>query len=51
MRNTPKKKSAETIARLTDKALTAREAGRRLLALAGTTPKMEGVLRTRVGKL
>lgn len=30
------------------KALIAREAGRRLLALAGTAPEMEAVRRTRV---
>jgi Arc/MetJ family transcription regulator len=30
------------------KALIAREAGRRLLALAGTAPKMETIRRTRV---
>jgi hypothetical protein len=32
------------------KALIAREAGRRLVALAGTAPNLEKVRRTRVGK-
>jgi metal-responsive CopG/Arc/MetJ family transcriptional regulator len=32
------------------KALIAREAGRRLLALAGTAPRMENVRRTRLDK-
>jgi Arc/MetJ family transcription regulator len=32
------------------KALIAREAGRRLLALAGTAPDLEDVRRTRIGE-
>ncbi|MGA3031869.1 MAG: type II toxin-antitoxin system VapB family antitoxin [Terracidiphilus sp.] len=36
--------------RLALKSLIAREAGRRLLALAGTAPDLEKVRRTRVGR-